>query len=124
MNSNEISEIIRQEFGQIADRFEILDLTMDKAAGAKTPARAGVYVFWKGGSVIKVGRHLQDPKKRALEHIGANTGGTMKELGADPACHLLLLIVKEQERDIHWPFALEVFLERKLQPTVKADRLG
>ncbi len=47
----------------------------------------------------------------------------MKALGADPTAVLLLFTVS-QERDCHWIAALEVFLERDLDPLVRSKRRG
>ena len=84
MNLEEIKIIFRSEFRGIADKFQIHDLRLidarlDKTLGAASP---GVYVFISGEKVIKVGRHLQNSRKRALEHIGADTGGKMASLAS------------------------------------------
>ena len=73
--------------------------------------------------VLKVGRHLQNSRKRALEHIQANTGGVMNDYGEDSSTILLLFNVKSTD-DIHWVAALEIYFENNIHPEVKAARLG
>jgi hypothetical protein len=48
------------EFGPIADRFELLTLTLAEAADKTRAdlARPGVYIFTTDDGVVKAGRHL------------------------------------------------------------------
>ncbi len=122
---NEILVRIRREFGALTDKFEVYDLPLatipkDKTAGAANP---GVYVYLSDDGVVKVGRHLTNSRKRAYEHIGANTGGTMKALLEDPSVRIALFNVASVA-DLHWVCALEVFLERNLSPAIRSARLG
>jgi hypothetical protein len=115
MTLNEIQELIRAEFGSIADKFTVHDIALSTAHKDSTPGAAnpGVYVYMKEGGVVKVGRHLTNSRKRALEHIIADTGGKMGAL------------IKGDTRDhLHWVCALEVFLETKLNPEVRSARIG
>lgn len=122
---DEISQKFDDEFSFVKNRFVIHDLSIADATNSKEPAalRPGVYVFWSGDRVIKVGRHFINAKKRALEHIRDDTGGTMQQLKDDPAAHLLLFLLQDP-KDIHWVAALEVFFELNLNPEVRSRRLG
>jgi len=84
----------------------------------------GVYVWWHSvNGVIKVGRHFTNSRKRAIEHINANTGGKMRDFASDNNTKIILFNVIDKEK-IHWVAALEVFFERVLSPEIKAARLG
>ena len=125
MEINDVMNVFEKEFVHLRDRFQIYDLTLDRAkyASAEGVVSPGVYVFWKGGKVIKVGRNLTNSRKRALQHIKDNTGGYMKALEEDSETHLLLFNVKNSD-DRHWVAALEVFFEMRLEPQIRAHRLG
>lgn len=121
-----IKHLFEKEFGSLSEKFVIIELQIDTASDSQLPyiANPGVYVYWhprKG--VIKVGRHLNNSRKRALEHIRDNTGGTMAELLADNTARLLLFNVRD-EKDVHWVAALEVYFESTLQPKIRSERLG
>lgn len=117
--------MFRAEFGDIADKFQIHNIALADAARDKTPGAAapGVYVFLKGDQVLKVGRHLKNSRKRALEHIVDNTGGTMGSLRDDESIRLALFNVISVN-ELHWVCALEVFFEQRLQPAIRSARLG
>lgn len=121
-----ILDAFRKEFGAIADRFEIHGpLTVDEARNNQTPGiwHLGVYVWFKDVGVLKVGRHLTNARKRALEHIRDDTGGIMKELGGNQSSRLLLFTVRSPE-DYHWPAAVEIYLEKVLKPKIRSKRTG
>ncbi|WNW11241.1 hypothetical protein RRX38_08765 [Pseudomonas sp. DTU_2021_1001937_2_SI_NGA_ILE_001] len=124
----EIRDVIHRfeaEFSVIADRFHIRQLAVSEAAACAEDyvAHPGVYVFWRPGGVVKVGRHLTNARKRALEHIVANTGGSMAELITQSDARLLLFsLINPADR--HWAAAVEIYLESQLNPSVKAARLG
>jgi len=65
----------REEFRSIEKKFNILSMSIADAYESKdlSVAQPGVYVFWFEGKIIKVGRHLVNSRKRALEHIRDNT---------------------------------------------------
>lgn len=116
MKSAEINKIFFDEFESLVDRFKVINILLSDASNDRTPgvAAPGVYVFLDGDKIIKVGRSLTNSRKRALEHIPANTGGTMAELINTPSARLMLFnIVKPS--DIHWVCALEVFFESKFR---------
>ena len=125
MEIAEIMECFSGEFAAIAGKFHIRHLAVSEAAACAENyvAHPGVYVFWRPGGVIKVGRHLTNARKRALEHIVANTGGTMSGLAALDDARLLLFSVIDPA-DRHWVAALEIYFEKKLKPSVRAARLG
>ena len=122
---SDVHSTFTAEFSHLADKFVIKELTFNESETTKNPdvVRGGVYVWWKKNQVIKVGRSLENTRKRALEHIRDNTGKQMADLKNDPGVRLILFNLKE-ENDIHWAFALEDFFERKLEPAVEAKRRG
>ncbi len=118
--------LFNEEFASIKDKFIIHNLAVIEARNSHNEnfCKPGVYVFWKEKrGVIKVGRHLVNSCKRALEHIRDNTGGSMKLLENDPNARLILFNVKEK-KDLHWVMALEVFFELNLKPEIRSGRLG
>ena len=125
MNIAEVKNIFRAEFREIADKFQIHHIRLIDAKSDKTPGAAspGVYVFIKTDKIIKVGRHLQNSRKRALEHIDADTGGKMAALKNDESVFLALFNINNI-KDLHWVFALEVYFEQNLQPEIRSARLG
>ena len=125
MNLEEIKIIFKSEFRGISDKFQIHDLRLIDAPLDRTPGAAspGVYVFINGEKVIKIGRHLQNSRKRALEHIVADTGGKMASLKNDESVRLALFNVNDI-KDLHWVLALEVYFEQNLQPEIRSARLG
>jgi len=68
-------------------------------------------------------RSFDNARKRALQHISANTGGVISKLDSDPDARLILFSVKNPE-DKFWIAALEVLFELHTSPEVKAGRLG
>lgn len=125
MKIRDIINLFEEEFASLKERFEVNDLSLDKAEDTTIGVldNPGVYVFWKDDKVIKVGRHLRTARKRALQHVKDNTGGKMKKLEGDPDAHLLLFNVKNFD-DRHWVAALEIFLELRLKPEIRSNRLG
>jgi hypothetical protein len=121
----EITKIAKDEFGVIFRLFTVKVLKMNEVRNSNDPEvpLPGVYVYLKEGKVIKVGRHIQNSRKRALEHIRDNTNNEMKLLDNDPNTTLILYNVKRLEK-IHWLFSLEVFLEKELEPTISSKRTG
>lgn len=126
MNTEAVRSLFKREFGQLAEKFTIFEVSVDQAKESREPdiSHPGVYVWWHPDrKVVKVGRHLTNSRKRALEHLTDNTGGIMAALERDKATRLLLFNVKNLE-DHHWVAALEIFFENKLHPAVASDRLG
>ena len=119
-----IRRVFAAEFAPLGNKFSATTLRVGEAASSTDPliTRAGVYVFWKSDEVIKVGRHFINVRKRALEHVRDNTGGTMATLATDPDARLLLLTTKPP--NLHWVAAAEIFLETVLNPSIPSKRLG
>ena len=118
-----------KEFCFIKDKFRLIPLTINKAETSEEEFvyHPGVYVFWKDENIIKVGRHLTNSRKRALEHIRDNTRNEkfqMNQLSEDNCnCGLVLINCKNPE-DYHWSAAIEIFLEKVLNPVIKSKRTG
>lgn len=125
MNLEEIKNIFISEFREISNKFQIHDIRLIDAPYDKTPGAASpsVYIFIHDEKVIMVGRHLQNSRKRALEHVVADTGGKMASLKNDAAVRLVLFNICDI-KDLHWVFALEVYFEQNLQPEIRSARLG
>jgi hypothetical protein len=95
----------------------------------------GVYVWWREEYVIKVGRHLTNSRKRAMEHY-TNEGGQIrfiydlenkqvrKKLSGTPEEVGFLLFNLINLEDKHWAAALENYLEDTLKPLVRSMRMG
>lgn len=113
-----------KEFGPISKFFTFHFLTVQEARESDLPSvySPGVYIWFDHEKVIKVGRHFENVRKRALEHLQDNTGGTMAELESNPEVRLCLITTSQD--NIHWVAAAEVFLERELEPTIKSQRTG
>lgn len=127
---DEIRALFWNEFSPLTDRFRFMCLNLERAhdSSFEKPAYPGVYVFWKNDKVYKIGRSLDNARKRALEHIEANTGGEIRALDGDPDTRLLLFLVDRKEDevtdDLHWVMALEDYFEQVLKPKVPSDRRG
>ncbi|HFD88017.1 MAG TPA: GIY-YIG nuclease family protein [Gammaproteobacteria bacterium] len=125
-NPKDVVSIFEKEFSAIADKFCVLEMDVEEARTSSEECvwHPGVYVwFHPEKGVLKVGRHFVDSRKRAFEHIRDNTGGKMKKYGKMPETTLLLFNVKDPE-SYHWVAAVEVFLEKTIDPCVRAKRQG
>jgi hypothetical protein len=126
MTTKDVISIFQEEFLPIVDRFVVSDMTLSDAEKSQESHvwKPGVYVFWhRSDNVVKVGRALDNSRKRAFEHIRDNTGGTMANLKNDPAARLILFNVKDL-KDKHWVAAVEIFLEEALHPKIQSRRRG
>lgn len=127
MKIEEVVKCFEKKFAFLRDKFVIYNLPIGEIRGSQEEHvwKPGVYVFWTPSEgVIKVGRHLTNSRKRALEHIQDNTGGRMRSIGSDPGDCLLLFNVKNEKEDMHWVAALEIFFELNLDPKIRSERLG
>ncbi|WP_339880780.1 hypothetical protein [uncultured Algoriphagus sp.] len=127
-NPDEIIRKFEAEFNFIKHKFRIIDLKLSevKSSMEEFVYHPGVYIFYNSTSVIKVGRHLVNCRKRALEHVRDNTRNEhleMRELVSDSASRILLINSKKVE-DRHWVAAVELFMETHLSPVIKSKRLG
>lgn len=127
---NYIRAIFIKEFKIIEHKFSIIDLKIEEIESSDKNFiwHPGVYVFWCENRIIKVGRHLTNSRKRALEHIKQNTRNDDFEMKS-------LLSQKEQDRelilincvdlgDYHWVASVEIYLEKMLNPIIKSKRTG
>jgi len=117
------------EFYCIKEKFKIFNLSIKEAYESKEEYiyHPGVYVFWHGDRIIKVGRHLTNSRKRALEHIRDNTkvdGFQMNSFTPSNEEGGLVLINCINPNDFHWVAAIEIFLERALEPMIRSQRTG
>ena len=117
------------EFAPIIDKFNIVPLSIAEAYGSKDERvwKPGVYIFWHKESIIKVGRHLTNSRKRALEHIRDNTRNDMFEMSSlktstDP-CGVVLINCKDL-KDYHWAAAIEIYMEDNLSLKIQSKRKG
>tara|TARA_R110000765_G_scaffold194259_3_gene299876 strand:+ start:4286 stop:4672 length:387 start_codon:yes stop_codon:yes gene_type:complete len=128
MTLQEIEHEFYNEFGSISDKFIIIAENLLNLASSdkKYIYHPGVYVFYFEDKVIKVGRHLTNSRKRALEHIRDNTRNEyfeMKSLKENKKAKVLLFNLIDPN-DYHWSASVEMFLEKKLEPVIKSKRLG
>lgn len=135
MQLQEIIEIFNSGFAPVSEKFVHIDVGVVDAPNAEQNQvnrvvnvdhiwKPGVYVFWHPQrGVIRVGRSLDNSRKRALQHISSNTGGTMSCLASDPQARLILFNVKDP-MDNFWVAALEIYLERELNPEIASGRQG
>ncbi|WP_157509051.1 hypothetical protein [Ferrimonas futtsuensis] len=126
MKSQSPIEVFEREFQPIVDKFKYFEFSVEQAKSSSEDCvwHPGVYVWVSNcDGVLRVGRSLTNSRKRALEHIRDNTGGVMAEYGADAETRLCLFNVREPI-DYHWVAALEIFLEKSLEPKLKAGRQG
>ena len=126
---DKVIKIFSDEFGALAHKFRVEPFQIIEAREATYEPGAGVYIFIKDEEVIKVGRSLDNPRKRALEHIRDNSTSKdgsiqMKTFEGDHGVELLLITLLDSEKDLHWTCALEVFLERTLKPKIGVDRIA
>lgn len=125
-STEEVKQVFDGEFSVIRKLFCVIELSVREAKDSKEGCiwHPGVYVWHhpdKG--VLKVGRHFTNARKRALEHIRDNTGGVMGKYGNDQKTQLILFNVKDPA-NYHWVAAVEVFLEKELNPYVPSKRQG
>ena len=131
---DDIIEVFKTEFKPIINKFEIIKVLNGKPLTLKNVLDAkynfiyhpGVYVFFGNNRVWRVGRHLTNSRKRATEHIVANTHTkdySIKDLESIPDAEIILFNVIK-EKDNHWVAAVEIFLERELNPLIPSGRKG
>lgn len=124
MQIQEIKMVFDREFWSVAGKFDTIFLHGNEAWESQDlrVARPGVYIWWKDGQVLKVGRNLTNARKRALEHVRDDTGRSMAILKDDPKVQLILFTV--HPKDYHWVAAVEIYLENELSPKIKSKRQG
>jgi hypothetical protein len=126
MDIHKIKQRFEEEFGALKDLFKCFEIGIDEVKYLDAPCiwHPGVYIWWHPDfGVVKVGRHLTNARKRALEHARDNTGGIMASLGADHRTKILLFNVIDPKK-CHWVAALEIYLESILDPPIRSKRSG
>lgn len=127
MDTEKIIEIFKSEFEFIENKFIIIEEKINnlKASQKEFIYNPGVYIFIDNNLVIKVGRHFTNSRKRALEHIKANTMNELFEMKNLIHSHnsKVLLINLKDKQEFHWIAAIEIYLEQKLKPLIKTKRL-
>jgi hypothetical protein len=121
----DLKTVLKKEFGLIADKFNVLSLLPeDRQSKDEIFCKPGVYVFYKGDRIWKIGKHNSNARKRALEHFrddtGSNIGNGMKKFEHDQRMHLSLFLLKDN-KDVHWIYALECFFENKFRSEEKLE---
>lgn len=128
MTKENVKQIFHSEFSCICEKFRIFEKGIKELENSQEDFiyHPGVYIYWKENRVLKVGRHLTNSRKRALEHISDNTKIDelkMSDLKECSKTKVLLFNVKEV-KDYHWVAAVEIFLEKHLNPKIKSKRQG
>jgi len=88
----------------------------------------GTYLFWRQQEVIRVGRALDNARKRAL--VYRNDLPKIKEVHdyiyEDLENTELILFSLKNENEKHWGAALEIFfdLHEEIKPVKRSKRLG
>ncbi len=127
MDTEKIIEIFKSEFEFIENKFIIIEEKINnlKASRKEFIYNPGVYIFIDNNLVIKVGRHFSNSRKRALEHIKANTKNELFEMKNLIHSHnsKVILINLKDNKEFHWIAAIEIYLEQKLKPLIKTKRL-
>jgi len=136
----EIDQIINVEFGIIKVKIKPGELSLNQALAdeGKSSNRSSVYKLIQNEAVIKVGRSLSNCRSPSFEHLwypakkealNALLGRENKEPKSNfhfithGVPNILLLEIKEKGNEsLHWIAALEIFLERKLEPKVRSIR--
>ena len=118
-----IFDVFKKEFSALIEKFDYMDLDGVAIRESQDPriSRAGVYILYKDGKVLKVGKSLSNARKQALEHFRDNTGKIVKDLDGDSELHLLLFTVDKRENE-HWVIVLEDFFEWKLELKSRSEK--
>jgi len=133
---DEVIEVFKTEFKPILNKFKIIRVLRGKPFNIENIREAkdednliwhpGVYVFYGDGKVWKIGRHLTNSRKRATEHISFNTQTqeyNIKNLENISGAELILFNIIDL-KDSHWVAAVEIYLEKELQPLIPSKRTG
>ncbi len=142
----EVIKVFIDEFTGELSKFVIVDRPFPGAVTDSTEQelwKPGCYVWWTPRhGVIKVGGSLVNTRKRALEHVAAQTKCAefnMADL-ADPEAGARLLLfniwpsdarlgteTENQEKALqarHRAASVEIFLEERLNPLIRSKREG
>jgi len=124
-----IYDSFHHEFGFLKEKFNIIPISLIEARESQEleVAMPGVYIFWKDDEIMKVGRHFENSRKRALEHIRDNTHNELFEMASLEDCNEncgIILINCKNKNDFHWVAAIEIYMEIVLKPKIKSQRTG
>lgn len=118
ITSEHITGLFKKEFSFIVEKFEIITFPVTNIPKDKNPYRAGVYIFFRGERIWKVGKSNDNAIKRALQHFAEDTGCRigkgMRIFEKDSDMYILLFLLKEPS-DLHWVFALECYFEMQFR---------
>jgi hypothetical protein len=110
----QIQETVISEFGSIVEKFDIVPFSAGEKPAQLNVNRPGVYIFYMGDKVWKIGKSNKDAYVRSLQHFrddtGGNKGNGMGRYEKDPGMKIVLYLLKDST-DVHWLYALECFLE-------------
>ncbi len=130
MTIDYVINTFRSEFAPIMGKFVVTVLEKDRWDAKEDYIwHPGVYVWYhlKEKRVMKVGRALDNARKRALQHTGDdnthNETYSMKELAGSDQLALILFSIGDP-KDYHWVAAVEIYLENALEPAIKSNRQG
>jgi len=125
-----IIKLFKSEFSAILTKFDALVLPIHEVKEENNPMvwHPGCYIWHDGKQVVKVGRSLNNSRKRALEHLSAkyedpHAKDAFDTLHNAADAKLILFNVVDLEQ-YHWVAAVEIFMEKKLNPVVKSKRQG
>lgn len=136
----QVIDAFNEEFSFLKDKFEIMDLLangtqMESVAisNLKLPSdeynivwHPGVYVFIGNNCVYRVGVSMRNSRERVMQHLNDWTtkdGHCIYDIDKHEDKSILLFNFKERQNH-HWLLALEVFLENKFTPLIRAGRIG
>jgi hypothetical protein len=119
---DKIINAFETEFGAIAQKFKIVDGHAGKKPDDVNTNKPGVYAFYRGDEIWKIGKSNTDAYVRSQQHFrddtGSIAGNGMKQYAQDASMAYLLFVLPD-ENDIHWAYALEYFLETHFMDELK-----
>lgn len=119
---NRIINAFETEFQTLVEKFKTIEGHAGKKPEDVYTNKPGVYVFYHGDKIWKIGKSNTDAYVRSQQHFRDDTGGTvgngMKKYAHDADMKLLLFVVSH-EKDLHWAYALEYFLETFFRSELK-----
>ena len=136
----QVIEAFKQEFSFVVDKFELIDLLSNNSPmeiktieNLKLPSadnnivwHPGVYIFIGNNKLYKVGVSMRNSRERVMQHlkVWTNEGGNcIWDINKFADKSIFLFNIKKKV-DRHWLLALEVFIENKYEPLIKAKRIG
>jgi hypothetical protein len=140
MQVQDIISDFQDEFGAVAEKFEIMDLLSNGSEmryntieSLKMPSpeynivwHPGVYFFIGNSKLYRVGVSMRNSRARVLQHLKAGTGKdgyNIWDIDKFNDKSILIINVKNRE-DRHWLLAIEAYFEMKYKPLIRAGRIG